>query len=209
MSMLSFDESAFPGNGVYLADAITVLEGTPWSTLFSKTISILPRSSSAGTGLHCFGWEPDGAVINGVYSFIASAMVCCAGMEGMTLPTLLKRRLAAIGASFTMYESDSARLVSNLVETQAQRFANRTSNDPIFLAMEFQRCSFNHAHVKGFVKMYRNRTSFNGALAMPQRVEDATIRLMLPEKVSPTALASACPTNATCHTHSKVFSLCI
>ena len=64
------------------------------------------------------------------------------------------------------------------------RFANRTICDLVLLAQEFNRCEFNHAHARGFVKLYWQRTMTNLAIAMPQRVEEATVRMMMPEKVA-------------------------
>ena len=63
-------------------------------------------------------------------------------------------------------------------------FANSTICDIAFLAQDFYRCEFNHAHVRGFVKLYRQRTMSNSALAMLQRVEEATARIMMPENVA-------------------------
>ena len=106
------------------------------------------------------------------------------------VPQPLAGALGSVQALFKTHSNNQDRLLSNLVESQGQRAASRTITDPIFLAQEFARASFNPAHVKGFVKLYRQRTMCNQSLTMPQKVEDAVVRLMSPEKKSKTCMFS-------------------
>ena len=73
--------------------------------------------------------------------------------------------------------------MQNLIDSAAQRSANRTVQCPIFLAEELARCTFQTQHVKAFVKLYRQRVTLNAALNMPQRMEEAIVRLMQLDKV--------------------------
>ena len=181
VSFLSYSAASYPGKGIYLTDAFVMLQASSLLALLGKTIQIRPRVVQV---LSSFGWESDGAVVNGVISFIMSALVAWAAVHEQALPQPLARALGRISATYTKHENNQNRLLQSLVDSEAMRFANRTICDPIFLAQEFARCSFNQSHVKGFVRLYRQRTLTNAALAMPQRVEDATIRMMLPEKVA-------------------------
>ena len=89
----------------------------------------------------------------------------------------LWRALGAIQAQYK-HSNVEQRLLSSLVESQAQRFANRSMSGPFFLAAELQRASYVSQHVRGFVKLYRARASVNAALGLPQRVEDVVVWIM-------------------------------
>ena len=161
---------------MYLEDALTLLESTAMPTLLSKVLEIRPKS---GQTLTTFGWESDGAVINGAYSFVFTALVAYAVINGMSaMPQPMARALGAIQAQYKIHSNVEQRLLSSLVESQAQRFANRSMSDPFFLAAELQRASYVSQHVRGFVKLYRARTSVNAALGLPQRVEDVVVWIM-------------------------------
>ena len=100
------------------------------------------------------------------------------------MPQPLARALGNISATYTKHDNNSNRLRQSLVDSEAMRVANCTIRDIVFLAQEFNRRDFNHAHVRGFVKLHRQRTMSNSAIAMHQRVEEATVRMMMPEKVA-------------------------
>ena len=123
-------------------------------------------------------------MVNGVISFIMSALVAWACVHEQPLPQPLARALGKISVTYTKHDNNSNRRLQSLVDSEAMRFANRTICDLVFLAQEFNRCEFNHAHVRGFIKLYRQRTMTSSAIAMPQRVEEATVRMMMPEKVA-------------------------
>ena len=151
------------------------------STLLSKVLEIRPKS---GQTLNTFGWECDGAVINGIYSFIFTSLVAYAIINGVSsMPQPMARALGAIQTQYKKHSNAEQRLLSSLVESQAQRFANRSMNDPFFLAAELQRAAYVAQHVRAFVKLYRARTSVNAALSLPQRVEDVVVNIMT-EKVA-------------------------
>ena len=98
--------------------------------------------------------------------------------------SLLARALGKISATYTKHGNNSNRLLQSLVDSEAMRFANRTICDIVCLAQEFDRCDFCRAHVRGVVNLHRQRTMSKSALAMPQRVEEATVNMMMPEKVA-------------------------
>ena len=182
-SFLAFHEQAYPAKGIYLSDAIMLVSSAEsLEDLLAQQVEVRPI---AGRKPNEFGWESDGALVNGVRCFIISAVACWACLhQGSKLPLPLAQALGSIRVYFRKHEDAQKRLLQNLVDSQAQRFANRTILDPVFLSQEFSRASFNHTHVKGFVKLYRARTMVNGAMAMPGRVEDATVRLMQPGKIA-------------------------
>ena len=137
----------------------------------------------AGRNVTAGVWEPDGAVIMGTYAFIFSALACWSCLTGENLPISLSKHLSGIPCSFTKHASNESRLLSNLADSAAQRMANRTVQDPLFLSLELCRCSFSAQHVKGVVRLYRQRVLANPALSMPQTMEDAVMKLMQPDKV--------------------------
>jgi hypothetical protein len=182
ISFLSFAAVSYPANGIYIADSIMLLETVSLTSLVNKCISVRPRSSFVNK-LCTFGWEVDGAVVNGAYAFVLSALAFHGLISSTPCPKPLSTALGSIHVVYKKHDDNQARLLSNLVESAAQRLASRTIHDPFYLAQEFARCSFNPTHVKGFVKLYRQRTLANQALAMPQKVEDAVVRLMMPDKI--------------------------
>jgi len=176
VSFLSYNAEGFPGAGMYLADSIVLLESTKMSSLLSKTVEVRPRST--GQQLFCFGWEADGAIVNGAYIFVFTSLAAYALCHRKRIPQPMAQALGQTSTTYKTNLNNEQRLLSNLVESQAQKFANRPIHDPLFLANELGRCAFAPAQVKGFVKLYRQRTLANVALGMPQRVEDAVIKVM-------------------------------
>ena len=95
---LAYNPESYPGRGMYLEDALTLLESTAMPTLLSKVLELRPKS---GQTLNTFGWEPDGAVINGAYSFVFTALVAYAVINGMSaMPQPMARALGAIQAQY-------------------------------------------------------------------------------------------------------------
>ena len=83
VSMLACTADAYPANGLFLADAIVLLEAQGWAGLESKAIEVRPRPGQKPT---CFGWEADGAVINGTYAFIMSSIAVWSTIFATPLP---------------------------------------------------------------------------------------------------------------------------
>ena len=95
---LAYNPESYPGRGMYLEDALTLLESTPMATLLSKVLEIRPKS---GQTLNTFGWECDGAVINGAYSFIFTTLVAYAIINGVSnMPQPMARALGAIQTQY-------------------------------------------------------------------------------------------------------------
>ena len=67
VAMLSFDERAYHGQGLYLHDAQTLLrqlgEAPPLKRLELQPMSL-------GADLATFGWAYDGAMVNGTQGFV-------------------------------------------------------------------------------------------------------------------------------------------
>ena len=97
-------------------------------------------------------------MVNGVISFIMSAVVAWACVRAQPLPQPLARALGKISATYTKHGHNSNRLLQSLVDSEAMCVAKRTICDGVFLAQEFSRCEFNHARARGFVKLYRQQT---------------------------------------------------
>ena len=181
---LSFAPESYPGIGLFVQDVIMLLQNQPLATSATQGIQIRPKASHISRG-HCFGWEADGPVVNGSHAFMYSMLACYAALHDVPMPEPLAQALSAIPVRYIKHPDAQSRLLCNLVESTAQRHAHRSVLDPVFLSLEFSRSAMEQNMVRGFVKLYRQRTSLNSALRMPQRVEDATIRLMQPDKISP------------------------
>ena len=98
VSFLSFFPASYPGNGIYLADVLLALESQPLARLLSKTIGIRPRVgvSKAMT----FGWEADGAVINGTYAAVLTFLALFSIMSDAEIPKPLADALGGVRALF-------------------------------------------------------------------------------------------------------------
>ena len=135
-----------------------------------------------GASMTCFGWEPDGAVVNSTYAFAMSCIVAYCVCNNCSMPQPLAQLLQAIPVRFTKHETSESRLLQSLIDSAVQRHANRTVQCPIFLAEELNRCTFQTQYVKSFVKLYQQRMSLKPALQLPPRMEDCVIRIMTQTK---------------------------
>jgi hypothetical protein len=154
VSFLSFTETSFPGEGIYLGDTFVTLGASSLLALLARTIQVRPRAQQLGR-LTCFGWECDRPMVNGVISFIIGSPCGLGVCTRAAFAAAFVRALGKISATYTKHDHNSNRLLQSLVDSEAMRFANRTICDPVFFAQEFNRCELNHAHVKGFVKLHR------------------------------------------------------
>jgi len=180
VGFLALNSNAYPGSGIYLADSLTLASTTAIGVLLSKVLSVRPRS----IGNWKFGWEADGAVVNGAHIFLRVSLAWFAVCHQKALPQPLACHLSSIPVHYEKVSNAQTRVLNNLVASQAARFANRSICDPVFLSEELERCNFNSNMVKPFVKLYRQRTLANAGLAMPQRMEDAMIRFMSLDKIA-------------------------
>ena len=192
-SFLAFDQEAYPGNGMYVQDSIVLLGSTSLSSLMAKTIELRLVS---GAKPATFGWMADGAVINGSLCFMFSALVMYAVLHNEILPQPLARALSCIKALYKNHSNTQQRICSSLIESQAQRYANRSAYDVFYLAAEFNRNCCDHNMARAVVKLYRQRTVLKRQLAMPARVEDAVVRVMSPAKVADGTSSRAAQTSS-------------
>ena len=70
VSMLNYGEGCFAGSGVYLEDALLLLDN--WRQWPDHVLSIRPVG--VGVPHDCFGWACDGAVINATRGFAMVAV---------------------------------------------------------------------------------------------------------------------------------------
>ncbi len=186
VAVLRFDPGGYPGKGVYMEDAMVLLSTTAVGVLFSRKVQVRP--SSASCDLSCFGWEADGALVNGTFCFVFSALALYSVLHpSVPVPTTISEMLAAIGATYTRHDTAEQRLVNRMIASQASSIVNRPV-DPLWLSRELSRNCFSSEKVRVIMKLYKQRALVNKALALPSHVEECTIRLMDSAKA-----ASACP----------------
>ena len=135
-SFLAWDGEAYHGKGMYVTDAIMLLETLAPAALMAKVLEVKPRP---GAKMSAFGWCPDGNSANCAIGFAMTSLVAVAVVHNHVLPTQLNHALAHINVVYKKHDNNHARFLSNLVETQASRFVNRSGHDPFFLAKEFAR----------------------------------------------------------------------
>ena len=68
--------------------------------------------------LTCFGSECDGAMVNGVISFIMSAIVAWACVHEQPSPQHLAHALGQISATYTMHDNNSNRFLQSLLDSR-------------------------------------------------------------------------------------------
>ena len=187
ISMLSYRPCSYAANGMFVGDAKVLLESEGFASLDLKILAVRPR---AGASVTCFGWEPDGSVVNSTYAFAMSCIVAYCVCNDCSMPQPLAQLLQSIPVRFTKHETSESRLLQSLIDSAVQRHANRTVQCPVFLAEELNRCTINTQYVKSFVKLYQQRMSFQPALQLPPRMEDCVIRIMTPSKTCAKAMKS-------------------
>ena len=136
ISFLAWDGEAYHGKGIYVTDTIMLLETLAPAALMAKRLEVKPRP---GAKMSVFGWCPDGNIANSAISFAMTSLVAFVVVHNHVLPTQLIHALAHIDVVYKKHDNNQARFLSNLVETQASRFVNRSGHDPFFLAKEFAR----------------------------------------------------------------------
>ena len=187
ISMLSYRPCSYAANGMFVGDAKLLLQTEGFAGLDLKTLAVRPR---AGASMTCFGWEPDGSVVNSTYAFAMSCIVAYCVCNDCSMPQPLAQLLQSIPVRFTKHETSESRLLQSLIDSAVQRHANRTVQCPIFLAEELNRCTFQTQYVKSFVKLYQQRMSLKPALQLPPRMEDCVIRIMTQTKTCAKAMKS-------------------
>ena len=128
--MLAIAPESYPANGMFLSDSLLILSTKSLSHLFSQTLCVRPRSSHAHS-LATFGWEADGPIANGALAACLSFLELFAIMNDCDMPESIKEALGSVSVAYKRHSTDQERLLSNLVDSQAQRFANRTICEPL------------------------------------------------------------------------------
>ena len=189
VSMLSYDESSFAGQGVYLEDALLLLDN--WHSWSDSVICVRPKG--VGVCNEPFGWVCDGAIINATRGFAMIAVAFFAAASGRwhgEVPSEVEEVLSNIKAKYIKFSNAQSRVVAGLVDSAINSKTNRSIEDPIFLAYELQRfCLGTASGVKTALQMYKTRLMANPALQMKDSTEHCALRFMSPEKVSPGVVA--------------------
>ena len=158
---MSCRTSSYAANGTFVGDFKMLLEAEGFAGLEVQRLEVRPR---AGASMTCFGWEPDGSVVNSTYAFAMSCIIAYCVCLNCDMPQPLVQLLQSIPVRFTKYDSTENRVLQSLVESAIARHANRTVQCPLFLAEELKRCTFQPQYVKAFVKLYQQRMSLKPAL---------------------------------------------
>jgi len=194
--MLSYHESSFAGNGLYLEDSIILLDN--WRQWADHVLNVRPVG--VGVSHDCFGWVCDGAIVNATRGFamIAVAVFLATGQWQHAVPAEIVDFLSNIKVRYIKYTDSQSRLVAGLVDSAINNKTNRSIEDPIFLAHELRRLSLGTASgVKLALQMYKARLLANPALHMKESTEACILRMLSPEKMSPLAIAKISDSVAT------------
>ena len=188
VTMLSYAEASFSGEGLYLEDALDLL--LSWHQLPDSTLHIRPRTVQS-EGLDHGGWVCDGAVANATRGFAMVALAAFAAMPAsggkapVPVPVEVVDLLSNIKVKYNKYSSTQARVVAGLVDSAINSRVNRSIEDPIYLASELRRNSLVTASgVKAALASYKNRLLASPALHMKQSTEECTLRFMQADKVT-------------------------
>ena len=114
ISMLSYRPCSYAANGMFVGDAKLLLETEGFGGLDLKTLAVRPR---AGASMTCFGWEPDGSVVNSTYAFAMSCTVAYCVCNNCSMPQPLAQLLQSIPVRFTKHESSQYRLLHSLIDS--------------------------------------------------------------------------------------------
>ena len=188
IAMLAFSEEAYPGQGVYLSDALLLLEQRGIEEFEGQVIFVRPVA--AMQDLSYFGWMPDGSIANGTRAFALSvlAMYSLVGRwvcnnqwsEGLhwvgDIPVAIGTLLSKIKCKYIRHDNLQNRVLSNLVESAVNSKTNRSIQDPLFLSQEMLRCKMADQNVKTVMALYKQRALTNPGLHLKESVQDATVR---------------------------------
>ena len=144
ISFLAWDAAAYHGKGMFVADAIMLLETLAPATLMAKVLEVKPR---AGAKLSAFGWCPDGNIANSAISFAMTSLVAFAVVHTHVLPTPLIHALAHIDV---VYKKHNHVLPTPHIHALAHRTGPGMT--PFFLATEFARNAMGQEPVNAIVK---------------------------------------------------------
>ena len=131
------------------------------------------RPRSAGN-LSQFGWEADGAIVNGVYIFVLVAVGAFAALHKSTLkaPTAVVDALKQIPLVYKKHETGEDWLLSGLLASAAARKINRSIEDPLLLSEELMRHGMStETSCWNILKLYKQRTLANPALQLSAKLE--------------------------------------
>ena len=184
VSFLSFEAAHYSGGGLYLHDALTLLQNTEPDVLLKHTISITPIKH---TQVASFGWAADGALVNSNYAFVFTFLgfLAYSLRHSDPVPQRAKEALAAVGAIYFKHKTKQEQLVTNLLASETNRVIHRTVQDPLFLAAELSRNGESQPEkARVIFKLYKQRAMINPAFKMPTNVEECSIRFMNANKVA-------------------------
>ena len=147
VAQLAFSEEAYPGQGVYLSDALLMLEQRGLDE-FTGT-AIIVRPSALLQILSTVGWMPDGSIANGTRAFALSilALYYLVGRWGSNcwsaglrwqgdIPEAIGTVLSNIRCKYVRHDNLPTRVLSNLVESAVNSKTNRSIQDPICLSQD-------------------------------------------------------------------------
>jgi hypothetical protein len=122
--MLSYHESSFAGNGLYLEDSIILLDN--WRQWADHVLNVRPVG--VGVSHDCFGWVCDGAVVNATRGFamIAVAVFLAIGQWQHAVPAEIVDFLSNIKVRYIKYTDSQSRLVAGLVDSAINNKTNRS-----------------------------------------------------------------------------------
>ena len=196
ITQLAFMEDAYPGQGVYLSDAILILEQRGLQDIMN---GLTVRPISAGRDLSLFGWMPDGSIVNGTRAFALSVLALFS-IVGHWQPELQRWPkefkwqgpvpakvldvLQKVKCKYVRHDNLQSRVLANLIETAVNSKTNRSIEDPLFLSREMMRNNLKDHNVKTVMNLYKQRAMANQSLKLKDSVQDAAMRFMQPGKVS-------------------------
>ena len=153
--------------------------------LVQTRIEARPRSAG---NLSQFGWEADGAIVNGLCTFVLVAVGAFAALHQSTLkaPTAVVDALKQIRLVYKKHQSGDERLLSGLLASAAARKINRSIEDPLLLSEELMRHGMStETCCRNILKLYKQKTLATPALQLSAKLEACTLRFMLGNKIAP------------------------
>ena len=126
VSFLACEPQDYHGNGIYISDAIMMLDTCDAVGLMNKIVEVRPKSGAVPAVM---GWVPDGAIECGTRCFMMSAVAMHAVVNKVTIPQPMAQALGSISATYTKRQNVQDRLCSSLIASQVHRFANSSACD--------------------------------------------------------------------------------